>query len=175
MAWQSVLIPMVRHLIGDLGATPTYADSRLEQAITISALIVAQEVDLGYDYTISIDVPSISPDPTVTATLDNSAIALFGLKAACLLNMNQYQGAVTTGIKVRDGDSEVDTTGSFKGYKDILELGPCGSYQKLLKDIQVKNSMMGGKAILSPYTHGDDAIWGREHIAYFFDALSGRG
>jgi hypothetical protein len=162
---------MTRHLIGDLSDTPTYDDSRIQQAVVVAGLISAQEYPFDTEYTFDLDEIDISPDPTNTATLDRSAMALFTLKAACMLNMNSYQSAVGTGIRVRDGDSEVDTTGSFKGYKDILEIGPCASYTKLLNKLSQNKSMNAGKAISTPASTDFSGFWGRESIADFFDYL----
>jgi hypothetical protein len=171
MAWETTLTLIVRHLINDISAS-AYTDSRIQQAISVAGLIVAQEFDFNTEYTFDISTPDISPDPTETSTLDTVAMALFSLKAACMLTVNSYQNAIGTGIKVRDGDSEVDTTGSFKGYKDILEIGPCSSYQKLLKERTFRASMNRGKAIMSPFTHEDFMLTGHSSVSRLFDNLS---
>jgi hypothetical protein len=174
MAWQDILIPMVRNLIGDLSDTPTYEDERIEQAIVTAGLIVSQEYPFQTTYTFDFSTPDLIPDPTETDTLDNAAVALFSLKAACILSMNSYQLAVGRGIRVRDGDSEVDTTGSFKGYADIIANGPCASYTKLLLSLSTKRGMNLGKAVVSPSSSGDQ--WGNRgyngiwHIRSFWDS-----
>src|SRR5688500_10715162 len=126
MAWQDTMVPMVRVLIGDDTDTQRYESSRIEMAIVTAGLIVAQEYPFKTAYTFDLSLPEVLPDPTVI--LDSEAVALFTLKAACLLNLNTYQTAVGTGIRVKDGDSEVDTTGALRGYADIMRLGPCASY-----------------------------------------------
>lgn len=176
MAWQDILIPMVRTLIGDYGDIPRYANERIEQAVLTAALIVSQQYPFTTTYTLDFTAVTITPDPTETATLDNIAIALFSLKAACLLSVNDYQKAVGAGIRVRDGDSEVDTTGRFKGYSDIINIGPCGAYEKLLRDLVTKRGMNSGGAVTSPHGWGGDT-WGNRgsngiwHIRSFFDTL----
>jgi hypothetical protein len=157
MAWQDSMIPMVRLLIADTSDVQRYDDDRIAQALVTAGLIVSQEIDLDADYVFDLTTPDIIPDPTVIN--DNAAIALFGLKAACLFSMNDYQKAVGAGIRVRDGDSEVDTTGRFKGYSDIINIGPCASYTKLLQNLLVKNSMGVGGAVMSPYSSGT-VTWG---------------
>src|SRR4051812_44108982 len=110
MAWEDTLVVMVRNLIGDLGTVPVYSDERIQSAIITSGLIVSQEYIFNVAYIFDLSTPDMTPDPTETDTLDPIAVGLFTLKAACLLNTNSYQTALGGGIKVRDGDSEVDTT-----------------------------------------------------------------
>lgn len=165
MAWNTTLVTMVRHLIGDLEITPKYSDARIQMSIVVAGSLAAQDYSFDIDYTFDFDTPNISPDPT----LDKEAMALFSLKAACILNLNNYQTAVGTAIKVRDGDSQIDTTGSFGGYRDILTLGPCASYTKLLNTLKQNNSMLAGRAVISPGTSEEAISYGRNHIHNFFD------
>ncbi len=170
--WKTILTIIVRNLINDTAAT-TFTDERIHTAIAVAGLIVAQEYAFDVTYVFDLQAPEITPDPTVAATYDPVASALFSLKAACILNTNAYQSAVGKGIKVRDGDSEVDTTGSFKGYKDIIEVGPCGSYTKLLKQMTLNKGFGMGRAIFSPVstgTSGGNGIW---HIRGFYDSMLG--
>lgn len=177
MAWDNTIVTMVRNLIGDVSITPTFSDDRIATAILVAVSIVGQEYDFDTTYIVDFDLLSLSPDPTETSTYDPVAVALFSLKAACLLNMNQYQSAVGTGIRVRDGDSEVDTTGSFAGYKDILALGPCGSYKSLLQSVYWSKRAGKGKALTSPSSSGGDT-WGMPpyevwSLREFFDGWAG--
>jgi hypothetical protein len=171
MAWQPILTLMVRNLIGDTGDTQNYTDSRIQEALLVSGLITTQDYAFPTSYTFDFDSTNISPDPTSTSSSDPVAMALFTLKAACMLNLNTYQNAVKTGIRVRDGDSEIDTTSGFKGYRDILELGPCGAYNKLLQDLRYKRSMKAGKAIGSPFTHSKFWLTDNFNTIDFFNNL----
>jgi hypothetical protein len=146
--WQDSLVPMVRALINDMDSTQ-FTDERVETSIVVAGVIVGNEYSFPTDYSFDIVDIDISPDPSA----DKVFVALVGLKAACILNTNQYQQGVQQGIRVRDGSSEVDTTSGFAGYKDILKLGPCGTYEKLVDQLRAQRSMMGGKAVLSPFTH----------------------
>lgn len=160
MAWETDLVVMVRSLIGDMTEPYAFEDDRLQQSIVVAGLLVSQEFDLDTEYEFDLSAPDISPDPTDEPDL--MAMALFSLKAACLLSLNSYQSALGGGIRVRDGDSEVDTTAGFKGYSDILTLGPCASYRKLLTDMVTKQGMNNGGAVMSPYSDGGDA-WGNRN------------
>lgn len=167
--WDTTIPIMVRHLINDVSTTPKYSDERIKEAVVVAGLIASQEYKFSTNYTFDLDGSTISPDPASDASYDAIAIALFGLKAACILSMNSYQNAVSTGIRVRDGDSEVDTTSGFKGYSDILKNGPCAAYEKLLRHRTFLASMNRGKAVLSPLTHSSFLLRGSAALINFFD------
>jgi hypothetical protein len=176
MAWNTTLVTIVRNLINDPPSdSQKYDDGRIQEAVVIGGLLSAQDFEYEVEYIFDIDTPEISPDPTLTATLDRVAMALFTLKAACILTMNDYQSATGSGIRVRDGDSEVDTTGSFKGYKDIITLGPCGSYDKLINSLNLKSAFGKGKAIMTPVNergfYGGGGIWSSARD--FYDSFIG--
>lgn len=171
MAWNDIIVPMVRNLIGDVGDNPKYADDRIEQAIVTAGLIVTNEYEFSANYTFDFTTAEISPDPTEPETLDNAFVALVALKAACILSINSYQTAVTGGIKVVDDGSSIDTTSGFKGYSDIVALGPCASYNKLLQSLSVKQGMNNGKAVLGPYSCGNTSfsVFGNWRITDFYN------
>lgn len=155
--WQTVLTLMVRHLINDPDdGDVTYTDTRIQEAITVAGMIIDGQYTFAYDYIFDIAATTISPDPVAKA--DNAAIALIALKTACILQTNSYQGAVGSSIRVRDGDSEIDTTAGFPGHRDLLKEGPCKAFQDLLEDLQLKGSALKGGlggAVASPISHYD--------------------
>lgn len=152
MSWDTELVLMTRVLINDLAATPTFTDGRLQQTLAVAARFVAEEIDLGQTYTVTIDASSgiISPDPTLTSTQDDIAVVLFPLKAACIIDQNRLQEGTQQGIRIRDGDSEVDLSVRFKGFSDVLKFGPCNSYKLLVKDIETSRAFIG-EGILGPF------------------------
>lgn len=174
MAWQDTMVPMVRQLISDFGATQTYADDRIESAIITAGFIVSHDYSFSTDYTFDLVDHDISPDPTHPDTKDNLAVALIVLKAACILTVNSYQTAVAGGISVRDGDTAISTTQGFGGYADIIKTGPCAAYKDLIDRVTIRGAMSKGRAVLSPYGIGN-AAWGkipgyepRSFFSYFF-------
>lgn len=167
--WQTFIVNMVRSLINDVSEDPVFSDLRIQEAVCVAGLICAQEYEFTISYSFDMDQIDIVPDPVDER--DNLAIALFALKTACILNMNQYQNATGAAIKVRDGDSQIDTTGSFGGYRDILELGPCASYQKLLKQKQFKKSMGSGRAIMTPLSSPDFYQGTYGSVSRFYDTF----
>lgn len=169
--WQSTLTTIVRTLINDLDETE-YTDDQIQKTLVIAGLQVDNSITLSQTYIFDFEDYDISPDPVVNATFDSLAIALFTLKAACILNMNRYQKAIKngTGVKLIDDDISVDTTVNFRGYKDILELGPCKSYEKLLEEQKIKKSMKVGKAVMTPIAH-EDFCRNLTSVSRFFDGF----
>ncbi len=155
MAWDTDLVLTLRVLIGDFNLPQKNSDTYLKSVLVAAGIIVNNEIDLVNDYIFDIGNITITPDP-----IDISDIviqALLPLKAACILNQSQFQIALGQGIKVRDGDSQIDTSVSFGGYKDILNLGPCKSYEQLKWQIQSSNIGVIGNAVMSPFRGPNDS------------------
>jgi hypothetical protein len=124
--------------------------------LVAAGIIVNSEIDLVNDYIFDISDVTITPDPVDIG--DITVQALLPLKAACILNQSQFQTALTQGIRVRDGDSAIDTSVGFGGYKDIIMLGPCKSYDQLKWQIQSENSSANiAGAVLSPFRGPNDS------------------
>lgn len=173
MSWQYDLTIMVRVLINDLLTPQRYLDSYIEQVLVTAGILIDNEIDLSQTYTFDVSGVSISPDPVVTNDIMFQALA--PLKSACILNTGDFQKATLQGIKVRDGDSAIDTSVSFRGYRDILEYGACASYEKIKWDIQSgkgdgKSAGDFGTAVLSPYREPN--VRGVNDVAAFFDTFS---
>ncbi len=154
MAWDTDLVIMLRVLISDLNIPQKNTDSYLQQVLVTAGIIVDSELKFAVDYTYDIGAITISPDPI--AEEDIVFQALIPLKAACIINQGDFRIALGQGIKVRDGDSAIDTSVSFRGYKDILEFGPCASYERLKWDIQSgkadgQSAEFIGGAVMSPF------------------------
>ncbi len=134
MAWETDLVLMTRVLINDLGTTQRHTDSYIQQVLVTAGVIAETEIKFSIDYTIDISGVTISPDPVVQGDLIFQSMV--PLKSACILTQGDFQQAIQQGIKVRDGDSMVDTSVGFRGYRDILEFGSCAAYERLKWDIQ---------------------------------------
>ena len=169
MAWDDTLVLMVRHLINDYSAPYRYDDDRLKEAIVIGGLITSQDYSYTVSYTFDLANTTISPDPTDTSTYDAEAIALFSLKASCILSTNDFQASVRDGVRVQDGDDEIDTSGQFKGHAELVKLGPCKSYEKLLETLRRKKSSLSGKAIAGPFSSPQLLMSTGYDMASFFD------
>jgi len=165
MTWDIDLVLMLRVLIGDLNAPQKNTDAYLETVLITAGIIADSEIDFSYDYVFDISDVTITPDPVVIG--DVVAQAVLPLKAACLLNQAQFQQALGQGIKVRDGDSAIDTSVGFRGYRDILQYGPCAAYEKLKYQLQTNSSALAGGAVLSPYRGPNDTPINT--VSWFYD------
>jgi hypothetical protein len=155
MSWQAEITTIVRYLVDDVDATQTYSDGRLETTIVVAAQQVQDDLDFINVYAADIPGTGISPDPT-TPTRDNTFINLVSLKAACMIDKASYRTAIGQGIKVKDGSSSIDTTGSFGGHQFLLENGNCAEYEtaKLEYKMYPGEGYAGGvpgEAVVGPY------------------------
>lgn len=149
MAWDTDLVLMLRVLTNDMAEPYKNASGYLEQVLITAGIFVQQEVTLLNTYVFDIASITMTPDPIVTG--DAVAQALFPLKAACILNQGDFQKALGQTIRVRDGDSAIDTSVSLGGYKDILLLGPCAMYEKFRWYLQAASASDNFGAVLSPW------------------------
>ena len=151
MSWQLEIPIIVRVWISDLDANPTYSDDRILQVITVAAQNVSREVSFVTDYTIDVVNNTISPDPTLSSSDDPDFVALVALKAACILDQSTYRTkAVNEGIKTSLASATLQTAGNLKGYKDLLDVGPCGMYSKLRQEFEMGNPSIV-QAVLGPF------------------------
>ncbi len=153
MDWQTNLTLMVRVLINDLALPQKNTDDYLQQVIVTAGIIVDPEITFPFDYSYDIEAVTITPDPVVKN--DIFFQSLVPLKAACIITQGNFQTALGQGIKVRDGDSAIDTTVGFRGYRDIITLGPCLSYENLKWKIESSRSRSVGSAVMTPFREPD--------------------
>jgi hypothetical protein len=171
MAWDTDLVTMVRVLVDDINSPQTYTDEYLKRVIITAGIIVEADVPLDYDYSYDLDALTITPDPTVVG--DDTFIALVPLKSTCILNQGEFKQALGQGIKVRDGDSAIDTSVSFGGWTDILKYGACAAYEKLRWSLLASGKATGGgagKAVFGPNRKpGENAL---STISWYYDRFA---
>lgn len=141
---------MIRHLVDDLGTTPTYTDDRLEELCLLAAQIINAEVDLAVEYTIDMDNLTLTPDPT-SPTRDEAFIALIILKAACIIDQSEARKAAGQGIAIQDGKSSIDLRGRSGARLALLKDGWCKAYTDMKLKYETGQGAMAGHAILSPF------------------------
>jgi len=171
MAWTTDLALMVRLIINDMSSPQTYSDAYLQQVLVVAGIMVDAEIPFAYEYVYNIGGITISPDPVVSS--DQIFMALVPLKAACIITQGEFKQALGQGIKVRDGDSSIDTSVSFRGYRDILELGPCAAYERLKWTLLASGATTDGgvgKAVLGPYRAADTS--GSSTISWYYDQFA---
>jgi hypothetical protein len=168
MAWENEMTIIVRHIIDDLDSTSyQFSDSRIEEAITVAAQLIHNEMEFLVDYNIEVDSKTITPDPTTTpvgsSPKDDDFIALCCLRAAMLFTASQLKTYSLKAISIRDGASALDMRGVIPGLKAIHD-DLVKKYEAVKLDYQT--SKLGlGKTILSPYSPGSDTA-NRGYIDY---------
>jgi len=154
MAWDNEMRVILRVLINDTDESAfTYSDERLDTLIVVAARYTIQDVDFSTDYIVDIVSPDISPDPTTTRNLSNlSFVNLTVLKAACLVDQSILRTkAAIAGIRAKCGPAVIETMRHMEGFKELLDSGPCASYETLKLEYAMGN-LQPVEIILSPFT-----------------------
>lgn len=163
MSWQGEIGTIVRYLVNDVDQSNySYSDSRIETAILVSAQIVCSEIDFENAYIIDVEQCRLTPDPTdpssplATANKDDGFINLVALKTACVILGSELKTHSLNSVRVTDGPSSIDMTAIAGNIKYLYE-DACKKYEEFKFNLKVGSSSVG-KAILSPYSPGSDAI-----------------
>ena len=160
MPWQNEMKVIVRHLVNDLDSSSyTFTDSRLEEAVLVSAQLASLEIDFDNTYDIDVDSVSLSPDPT-SGNKDDSFINLVCLKTAQMLLGSELKTHSLNAISLKDGPSSLDLRGIVSGLKILFD-----DINKRYDEATMQYKLNGvvGQAILGPYSPGSDAV-ARTHL-----------
>jgi len=152
MAWTTTLVTSLRVIIGDMDST-SFTDARLQTILSVGATYVNAEISWVTTYTINIDTPSISPDPTLTATLNQDFSNFIVLKA----NFGELRlAAIKAGIEAQCGPAILKTGKHSEGFKQLIAVGPCKMYEELSTQYRFEefntNRAFG---VLSPFVNDD--------------------
>lgn len=151
MSWQKEITTIVRILINDYTSPYTYSDSRIAQTILVAAQYVQFDVNLDNKYTINLTSGTLSPDPTTLPDKDNIFINLTGLKTACIVDQSTFRTkAALEGIRAALGPASLSITGNLAPLRNIIEMGPCATYEELTSHWDVANAN-AVRAIFSPF------------------------
>jgi len=134
-SWDDYMINVARTQIDDWGTTQVYSDDDLKRKLFVAAQQIywmATPV-APFDYTYEFTMPSgdvstwdITPDPIYTSK-DDEFVLLWSMKFLC--DQVKYGMVKSAGnaIKIKDGDSSIDTSAGLGGYKELLanDNGPC--------------------------------------------------
>jgi len=156
MTWQNEMTVIVRHLVHDVNSNDyTFIDSRLEEAILVSAQLSMLEIDFENTYAIDVDSLTLTPDPTSSSDKDDSFINLVSLKTAQMLIGSELKTHSLNAISLRDGPSALDLRGIITGLKILFD-----DINKKYEEAVMQFKMNGvvGQAILGPYSPGSDIV-----------------
>ncbi len=167
-------LQIVRVLVNDLSDSPTFDDDRIALSLVVAGLISSQEFKFNTNYTFDVEGVSITPDPLDPNINDMLAVAMWPLKASCILNTNSMEGAIGNAIKIRDGDSEIDTSRSMNGYEFLIKNGPCATYEALKKRQLFLQSMHNGRGVFGPMSSIDFLISGTYGMSQIYSQFGFR-
>ena len=163
MPWQNEMTLIVRHLVNDLDSSSyIFTDSRLEEAVLVSAQLASLEIDFENTYTIDVDSVSLSPDPTESSNKDDSFINLVSLKTAQMLLGSELKTHSLNAISLRDGPSALDLRGIVAGLKILFDDINKRNDEAVM---QYKLNGVVGQAVLGPYSPGSDSV-ARTHMSH---------
>jgi hypothetical protein len=109
------IVMTLRVLIGDVTSTK-YSDLDLKRLLAVSANFVLKEVDFADLYTITVNVPTITPLPT-----DNEFINLVSLKAGIILLESELRDMARKSVAITDGPSKIELTNVYKNTEALLK------------------------------------------------------
>lgn len=145
MAWFDIGVALVRDMLGDTSATPTYTDDRLQTAFCNGAYIVQQQAVFSTAYLINPSTQIIVPDPTTIP--DNAFMTLSALYTTKQIFNGEMRLYSSQGIKVKDGASELDLRRNPDGLKIIIDEFD-RQYQNTLFIYKMRQTQVG-KAFIS--------------------------
>lgn len=151
MAWQDVMLGLLRPMVNDMAST-TYQDDTLEQVLVVAAFQVLREpLDFAYSYVADIENIEITPDPTDADSQDDAFVNLVAIKAACIVDTGSAAGAATQAIMVKDGASMIDLRGALAGKLALLKQGWCATYKETKFEYQSQSLETAGAAVMTPF------------------------
>lgn len=155
MAWQDTIVDVVRGLVSDMTPPYTYSNTRIEELIVISGILVSQDVDFNTSYTFNTKAVSITPDPET----DMDFVSLVALKTACTILSGEHRTAANKAVSVKDGPAFIDTKDRAKHLGTIAATA-CANYVKAKFSYQMGDGSVG-RSIVGPYNSGQSSETGR--------------
>jgi len=152
MAWNTDMTVILRNMIGDVGTSNEFTDSRLQELLVAAAASLLSELDFTNTYTVDIAATGISPDPTTTTPMDRPFMNLVVLKARCILARSTYRTDTVNGYSIKDGPSSIDGRSVLDARKAQMA-DACKEYADAKTAYQVGNYQVG-EAIVTPFRSG---------------------
>ena len=151
MAFIDDALIIVRNLINDTQAPQTYDDNRLQELILTAAYLVVTDItSLDTTYSVNISGLTISPDPYNNGP-DVVFTSFATLRAACLADQSLFRTrAMVAGISAKCGPAILDTMRHMDGFKELITIGPCATYEIMKKDFMFGSGKIC-QVIMSPF------------------------
>ena len=107
----SGVAPYIDAIKVDFGDPTDITDAKLRDLLVKSIRRINIKIGTSFEYFAASS--GIVPTPTEVEA------ELILLQAECLYAKRRYATAVSKGIKIKDGDTSIDTTGSFGGQSEV--------------------------------------------------------
>ncbi len=154
MAWQEDMREVLRVLIDDMVTPYRNTDANLERVLAVACMQVLQELSFSQVFTVNIAQGTISPDPTLAASKEESLVNLVCLKAACILDRAAASKTSSKAFLIKDGNSTYDNRSISQDKIKLLDKNWCAEYAKAKEEHERLYSTTGavtGKMVLTPF------------------------
>lgn len=123
---------IIEQLKLDLGLRDTdFTQSQLETFIIKALNKINRSLCLaGTDQELHLDETT----GTITPPINSAGLDLILMSVECLIVRRDRRVAISKGIRVRDGDSEIDTTAGFVGQRELSQ-DLCNDYEKAIAQL----------------------------------------
>lgn len=140
------ILILLRVLINDINST-TYSDDSLTRLILTSAMIVKKELSFDTNYSINLQLMTITPE------IEESFKLFTSHKAAILLLQSEIRTKTYQSVKIVDGPSSIDLTGISKDMQALLKT-LTDQYNRMKLDYALSLAGEGsfGYAVITPTT-----------------------
>lgn len=129
MAWPDELLPAVRGMIFDDGATPSYTNAQLKTLAVVSAGQLHLAVPaFAAAYTAAVAAATITPDPAA----DAAYMTLLALKTACAVSRGQVVKTGGQAVRIKDNKSEFDLRDAFRARLAAADGNWCRAFDNAL-------------------------------------------
>jgi len=141
--------------------SPSEYEWRMYQA---AAEVVTDLRNYTVSYIVDNIALTISPDPetSINDERDMAFIVMVGLKAACTIAKKDWADSLGQAIKIRDGDSSIDTSVRSGARKDAMDSkhSVCSRYEALLEHINLlANIGQHGQFVVGQAWEGQQGRW----------------
>ncbi len=156
MSWQNEMIMCERYLINDVDSPLTYTDNRLQAMLVIAAGFVIPQFNFSQNFTSDANAMTITPDPTLTPTVDEWLVNFILYQAAIMMTRNELRSASNSAVSFKEFHTSVDMKDIYKSKKEILK-----DFQDVYEKMELQYRIgvrPAGSAIMTPINLGFGAL-----------------
>lgn len=149
MPWQNEMTIMLRMIINDFDDPQSYTDIRLQQTLVVGAQFVNSSFNFSQLFTVDVSGIDLSPDPTVSPTIDDWFSNLTVLQTAVMIVRGELKAMSVGAIMFKEGSATVDMREGVKWKAGLLkEISDQFDHAKLTYQMAIRPSCA---AIIGPF------------------------